>query len=170
MDIKKSLVIYVVEDNKIYNKLVCEHLKKQGFQKVTPFFTGKECIEKVTKGQIPHIVIQDYYLDDMNGIDVLQEVKKYNQRIEFIFLTANDNLEVAVNSIKYGAYDYITKDSDIALQKVVNKIEKVYKIFELQKRNKVIKQAMVISVIILVLIVLFAMLHVLFDAFGIKNV
>lgn len=168
MDINKNLLIYVVEDNKIYNRLVCEFLKKQNFTNVKSFLSGKECVKAVVNGERPHIVVQDYFLDDSNGIDVLINVKKHSKNSEFLFLTANENMEVAVNSIKYGAYDYIIKDNDIALQKVQIKIGKISRVIELDKKNKVIKHAMIIAVLVLVIIVLFALLHILFDAFGLK--
>jgi DNA-binding NtrC family response regulator len=168
MDAKKHLKIFVVEDNKIYNRVVCEYLKKQNFKQVTSFHSGKECIKAVVAGASPHIVIQDYHLEDITGIDVLQNVKKISKRTEFVFLTGNEDMDVAVNTIKYGAFDYIIKDNDLALKKVVNKIDKLARLFELERGNRVVKQAMIVSVLFLVLIVILSMLHILFNAFGIS--
>ena len=78
-------------------------------------------------------------------------------------------MDVAVNSIKYGAFDYIIKDNDLALKKVQYKIEKITRILDLKRKNKVVKLAMTVAVLILVIIVLFALLHILFDAFGLKQ-
>ena len=97
MDAKKHLKIFVVEDNKIYNRVVCEYLKKLNFKHVTSFYSGKECIKAVVAGASPHIVIQDYHLEDTTGIDVLQNVKKISKRTEFVFLTGNEDMDVAVN-------------------------------------------------------------------------
>jgi DNA-binding NtrC family response regulator len=168
MDAKKHLKIFVVEDNKIYNRVVCEYLKKLNFKHVTSFYSGKECIKAVVAGASPHIVIQDYHLEDTTGIDVLQNVKKISKRTEFVFLTGNEDMDVAVNTIKYGAFDYIIKDNDLALKKVVNKIDKLARLFELERGNRVVKQAMIVSVLFLVLIVILSMLHILFNAFGIS--
>ncbi len=169
MEANRNLLIYVVEDNKIYNRVVCEFLKKQNYTNVKSFYSGKECIRSVIEGNKPDVIIQDYTLEDSTGIDVLVNVKKHYKDAEFLFLTANESMEVAVNSIKYGAYDYILKDNDIALQKVQIKIGKIARLIELHKRNKIIKQAMIMAVLILVIIVLFATLHILFDAFGLKQ-
>jgi len=95
MDIKKYLLIYVVEDNLVYNRMVCEHLKKQNYTRVKSFVSGNECIKAVMNGENPNIVIQDYFLDDLNGIDVLKAVKAKYKEAEFIFLTSNENIEVA---------------------------------------------------------------------------
>ena len=78
-------------------------------------------------------------------------------------------MEVAINSIKYGAYDYIIKDNELALKKVLNKIGKISRLFELQRRNEVIRKAMIISMVILVGIVVFTLLHTFFDAFGLQR-
>jgi DNA-binding NtrC family response regulator len=169
MAINKNLLIFVVEDNKMYNHMVTSFLKKQGFEKVESFLNGKDCVKAVKAGKKPDIVIQDYFLDDINGIDVLRNVQKNCKKSEFIFLTANENMEVAINSIKYGAYDYIIKDNELALKKVLNKIGKISRLFELQRRNDVIRKAMIISMIILVGIVIFTLLHTFFDAFGLQR-
>ncbi|NOR75785.1 MAG: response regulator [Draconibacterium sp.] len=161
MDTKKSLLIYVVEDNKIYNYFVCEYLKKINYLNVKSFLSGKECLKTVSEGESPDIVIQDYFLDDSTGIEVMLGVKKHSKKSEFIFLTVNGSLEEAVNTVKLGAYDYILKDNDATLKKVVSNIHEIEKLIELQKRNKNIWRAKIISVIILVLIVLFAMLQLI---------
>ncbi|MDX1283605.1 MAG: response regulator [Draconibacterium sp.] len=166
MSVGKNILIYVVEDNKLYNKMICQFLEKSGYKNVKTYLNGKDCVNDVAKGESPDVVIQDYFLEDSDGIAVLQAVKKKSPNSEFVFLTANENMDVAINSIKYGAYDYIIKDSDIALKKVVNKIEKITKMLELKRRNKIIKQAMIASLFIVIAIILFALLHVFFDAFG----
>lgn len=155
---KKNLLIYVVEDNQIYNHLVCENLKKRNYTNIRSFTSGRECVKAVSGGGSPDIVIQDYFLEEGNGVDVLKNVKKICKKTEFIFLTGNENMEVAVATIKYGAYDYIIKDK-LALDKVANKIERISHLTELEKRNEFIQRAMIVSVIILVLIVLFAIFH-----------
>ena len=169
MGINKNLLIYVVEDNEMYNKLVTGVISKQGFNRVKSFRSGKECIKAVIGGEKPDIVIQDYHLDDSTGIDVLLNVKKHSKFSEFIFLTANENMEVAVNSIKYGAFDYIIKDNDVALKKVVNKVGKISTVIELRRRNRVIKNAMIVTLVVLVAIVIFTFLHTVFNAFGLQR-
>lgn len=168
MDAKNDLLIYVVEDNKIYNHFVCEYLRKLKYSNVKSFLSGKNCIETVLKGESPDIVIQDYFLDDCTGIEVMKGVKKHSKNSEFIFLTVNGSLEEAVNTVKMGAYDYILKDNDTTLEKVAKNIEDLIILIHRRKKNKTIRLAMVVSAFILILIVLFALLHFLYDAFGIK--
>ncbi len=168
MTINEKLLIYVVEDNKIYNKIITQFLLKTGFKSVKSFLNGKDCIAAVRAGESPDIVIQDYNLTDITGIDVLQYVKKHSKKSEFVFLTANESMEIAVNSIKYGAYDYIIKDNDLALQKVLNKIDNISKLIQLRRKNKAIMVAIIATLCVLIAIVIFTTLHTFFNAFGLQ--
>lgn len=164
----KNLLIYVVEDNKLYNRLVVDFLQKQGMKNVKSFYRGNDCLNAVKAGEHPDIVIQDYHLDDSTGTAVLQAVKKRSKRSEFIFLTANEDMEVAVNSIKYGAFDYIIKDNDLALKKVLNKIDKISQMLTLEKRNRSVRTIMVVTLFLLMAIIILLALHEVFDLFGLK--
>jgi CheY-like chemotaxis protein len=116
MQNKTNPLIFVVEDNQIYNKLVVSYLKTNKFTNVEAYLTGEEVLKNMHKN--PDIVIQDYLLDGMTGIEVLIKAKKICPNVEFIFLSGNDNIDIAINSMKYGAYNYIVKDQ-MALQKTI---------------------------------------------------
>ena len=167
MAVKKDHLIFVVENNKVYNLMVTEYLKKQNFTNVKAIYSGEECVEKVEKGEKPEIVIQDYHLDGINGIDVLRKVKKINPKTEFVFLTSNENMEVAVNTIKYGAYDYIVKDK-MALDKVVFKILKIIKMIKLENKNRQIRKVMIISSIVVGVIIIASILLFVVNIFNLR--
>ena len=154
----KNYLIFVVENNKIYNRLVTEYLKKQGFSNVKSLVSGEECIQTIENGEKPDIIIQDYSLDGINGLEVLKQVKKISPHSEFIFLTSNENMEVAVNTIKFGAYDYIVKDK-MALEKVVYKMRKIVSMFKLQKKNSQIRKYMYFILGIIALFIIFAFFY-----------
>ena len=67
------------------------------------------------------MIILDYRMENMNGLEVLIKVKNFNPRIIVLFLTAQKQLKVAIDSMKYGAYDYIEK-SDTSANEIVGKI------------------------------------------------
>ncbi|MFY9153609.1 MAG: response regulator [Prolixibacteraceae bacterium] len=133
MQNKKNPLIFVVEDNQMYNKLVVSYLKTNKLTNVESYLSGEEALKNMDKN--PDIVIQDYLLEGMTGIEVLIKSKKTNPDVEFIFLSGQDSIDIAINSMKYGAYDYIVKDQ-MALQKLVNKIQKINSVTELVKSNK----------------------------------
>jgi DNA-binding NtrC family response regulator len=165
MDIKKSLLIYVVEDNQVYNRMVCEYLKKQNYTRVKSFVSGNECIKAVMNGENPNIVIQDYFLDDLNGIDVLKAIKAKYKYAEFIFLTSNDNIEVAIECISHGVHDYIIKDRGDILKRLSEKIKKISKIILIRRKNKIIWLAIIIALLLLSLIIISGFLLFLFGVF-----
>ncbi len=128
----KNPLIFVVEDNQMYNKLVVSYLKTNKFTNIESYFTGEDAVKNMYKN--PDIVIQDYLLEGMTGIEVLIKAKKNHPGVEFIFLSGQDSIDIAINTMKYGAYDYIVKDQ-MALQKLVNKIHKINSVTELVKTN-----------------------------------
>lgn len=156
----KNPLIFVVEDNQIYNKLVVSYLKTNKFTRVESFLSGEDVLRNMH--QNPDIIIQDYLLEGMTGIEVLIKAKKTNPDVEFIFLSGQDSIDIAINSMKYGAYDYIVKDQ-MALQKMVNKIHKINSVSELVTSNKRYKVGVILFFIglsILVIVTLFlALMH-----------
>lgn len=141
MQDSKNPLIFVVEDNSMYNKLVVSYLKTNKFTNVESYLKGEDALSNMHKQ--PAIVIQDYLLEGMTGIEVLIKAKKTNPNVEFIFLSGQDSIDIAINSMKYGAYDYIVKDQ-MALQKLVNKIQKINSVTELVKTNKRYKVGVVL--------------------------
>jgi DNA-binding NtrC family response regulator len=150
MQNSKNPLIFVVEDNQMYNKLVVSYLKTNKFTNVESYLTGEDALQNMVKN--PDIIIQDYLLEGMTGIEVLIKAKKTNPNVEFIFLSGQDSIDIAINSMKYGAYDYIVKDQ-MALQKMVSKIQKINSVTELVKTSKRYKIGVVLFFIVLALLV-----------------
>lgn len=155
----KNPLIFVVEDNQMYNKLVVSYLKTNKFTNVESYLSGEEALNNMHKN--PDIIIQDYLLDGMTGIEVLIKAKKINPAVEFIFLSGQDSIDIAISSMKYGAYDYIVKDQ-MALQKMVNKINKINSVTELVKTNKRYKIGVILFFIGLGLLIIVTLLLALF--------
>ena len=70
----------------------------------------------------------------MNGVQVLKKIKSIDENIQVIMLSSQEKLEVVINSIKYGAYDYIIKN-DIAIRKLSQLITRICKWNELVFEN-----------------------------------
>ena len=147
----KNPLIFVVEDNQMYNKLVVSYLRTNKFTNVESFLTGEDVLRNMNKN--PDIIIQDYLLDGMTGIEVLIKAKKTNPNVEFIFLSGNDSIDIAINSMKYGAYNYILKDQ-MALPKLVEKIQKINSVTEVVTTKKGYKWGVVLFFILIGLLVI----------------
>jgi len=148
---KKYPLIFIVEDNATYTKIVKHHLTHCGFENINTYTSGEDCLNNLSLS--PDIIIQDYKLQGISGLNVLQRVKSCLPFTEFIFLSAQDSIEIAVNSIKYGAFDYIIKD-EVALHRLSQKIENIIKLQKLKNRFRIQKIMVVIFMIITFLLIL----------------
>jgi DNA-binding NtrC family response regulator len=131
---KKTIHILVVEDDPPLNSLLCTYLQEKGFKNVTGFQSTEEMLEKLSR-KTPTIIIQDYDLPKMNGIDSIRTVKPDYPNVEFIFLSGQQRIDIAIEALKNGAFDYIVKDH-FAKENVFMKIQHLirYKTLE-RKRN-----------------------------------
>ncbi len=83
---------------------------------------GKECLEKLEKIE-PDILLLDINMPDMNGIEVLEELKKQNKNIKILMLTVHSEVEYLIKAIDIGANGYILKDSgSMELKQAINVI------------------------------------------------
>jgi DNA-binding NtrC family response regulator len=147
----KNPLIFVVEDNHIYSNLVVSYLKTNKYTNVESYLTGEEALRNMHKN--PDIVIQDYLLDGMTGIEVLIKAKKIAPNVEFIFLSGNDNIDIAINSMKYGASNYIVKDQQ-ALPKLIEKIRQLNTASEIVKTEKRFKVGVIIFFVAIGIVVI----------------
>lgn len=79
-----------------------------GFEIVGAAQSGIEALAMIDAKQ-PHLVILDHFLPDLNGMDVLVELRKQNQPVDVILVTAARDSETVQSVFRYGAIDYIVK-------------------------------------------------------------
>ena len=99
--------ILVIDDDVDICMLLNRYLSKNGFN-VTTAYSGKAALESIA-GQVPDIVLCDFRLEDMNGSDLLEKIKQNNPHIPVIIMTGYSDVRTAVNIMKLGAFDYVTK-------------------------------------------------------------
>lgn len=126
----KGFKIFVVEDNEWYNKLLVHNLELNPDYEVNSFLNGRECLAHLDER--PDVITLDYRLPDMNGSEVLKQVKKENEDIEVILISEQDDIEVVVDLLKQGAYDYIVKSNDIR-ERLLNTIANIQERASLRK-------------------------------------
>jgi two-component system response regulator AtoC len=127
----RPFTIYVIEDNEFFNKLLVHNLSLNADYLVKGFHTAKEFLKNLD--DTPDVVTLDYGLPDMDGIEVLSKIKTYNPNIEVIVISAQANVETAVDLLKHGASDYLVKENDIR-QQLLKVIDNIHKNFYLKKR------------------------------------
>lgn len=116
--------IFVVEDDEWYRELLGFNLELNPDYEITKFENASSFLQQLDKN--PAVVTLDYRLPDMEGAEVLKKIKEYNPDIEVVVISEQNKIETAVELLKLGAYDYITKTDDIRdrLLNVINNIRK----------------------------------------------
>jgi signal transduction histidine kinase len=104
--------ILVVDDEPGLRDMFSFALGKEGYEVLTAS-NGEEGIKKVTEKEGIDIVITDIMMPGMNGIAVLGKIKEINPEIEVIVATGFGSMETAIECLRNGAYDYITKPINI---------------------------------------------------------
>ena len=99
--------ILVVDDDPIVCGSLCELLRFEGYQ-VDTASDGEEALALLDKDSY-NLVIADVSMPGMSGFDVLRKIKQEHQLTETILSTAYGTVENAVEAIKLGAYNYVTK-------------------------------------------------------------
>ncbi len=103
----RKIKIMVVDDEHLIRWSLEQNLKKQGYEVVTAG-TGEDAL-RLARDEQPDLVLLDYHLPGINGLEVLQRLKELDEEILVIMVTAQGGLETAVNTMRHGAYDYINK-------------------------------------------------------------
>jgi DNA-binding NtrC family response regulator len=107
MKTKFGKKIFVVDDDPFVTAYLAQILNNIGYYNVSHYGSGKECLNHIHHN--PEIIFLDYQMDDMDGIQVLKEVKDYFPGINVIFTTALEDLAIAVQSISNGSFDFLLK-------------------------------------------------------------
>jgi len=109
--------VLIVEDEENERTGLAELVAAWGYRTETAR-DGLEGLEKIATWS-PGIVITDMKMPRMTGIELLERVAAQPQRIAVVLLTAQGNIEIAVDAMKSGAYDFIQKPVDPARLKTI---------------------------------------------------
>lgn len=116
---KDPISIFVVEDDPAYTKFMRYVLSLNPDFEVDFFTSGKECLNQLHKK--PSVITLDYSLPDMSGEKVLKAIREFDPNINVIIVSAQEKIGTAVELLKLGAFDYITKDEE-AKDRILNSI------------------------------------------------
>lgn len=122
------LKITIIDDDEQMREMLKDFFTgKYAHSEVSVYATGESALQSMGADQ--SLIILDYHLDSnealaMNGLQVLKKLKDRFPEIPVIFLTGQEKAEVASNTMKYGAYDYIVKNESAfhRLENLVNNI------------------------------------------------
>ncbi len=147
----KQVKIFIVDDDKMQCELLKDYLIKNENYSVSVFHTGEECLQHLD--QNPEIIFLDYTLSSenksaKNGMDILRAIKKRKPEAEVVMFTAQEKIEIAIDTLTHGAFDYIIKNES-AFHRADNVVKNILKRHKLQKENKFYKTLLVVLAVIL---------------------
>lgn len=134
MENKTAQKIFIVDDEPYCIHLLEQYLTNLGYKEVHSFSNSADCLHRLTDE--PDIIFLDYNMDNLNGIDLLKKIKRFNPNIIVLFVSSQEKIGVAVDALKYGALDYIIKE-DMSEDRIKLNMEKAIAVKEIiTKRNK----------------------------------
>lgn len=155
----QNLKIFIVEDDPFFGELVRSKVEQSGYEHTTLMKSSANFLDRLL--EMPDVVVLDFNIDKMNGIDLLRKIKSVNPNIHVIFLSGQEEMTVAINSLKYGAYDYLEKnESSLSrLMYILQRIQSTNEILEKNaKLSKFRKVVTILAVAVLMSILLYIML------------
>ena len=127
----KDLSVLFVDDEVGFLETICKRMKKRNI-KVHGVESGEEALAFLDKDSVD-VVVLDVRMKGMNGIRTLEEIKKKKPLIEVIMLTGHASVEVAIQGMELGAFDYLMKPMN--LDELLYKLQDAYKKKNIQEEK-----------------------------------
>ncbi|WP_194724462.1 sigma-54-dependent transcriptional regulator [Noviherbaspirillum malthae] len=122
--------ILIIEDHQVLARNIMTYLKRHGYETmIAP--TGELGIAQLASFA-PDVILLDYHLPESNGMQVLMDIRKHRSNVKIIMLTGHGNVEIAVEAMKCGADDYLSKP--VALSELRIAIEKALKLERTERK------------------------------------
>jgi DNA-binding response OmpR family regulator len=113
--------ILVVDDEPNMVQLLAEYLTEHGYE-VVKAHSGIEALAKLDFEK-PDVILLDVRMPGMDGVEVLRRIRSFDQQVGILMISANDDIELAKQTIEMGAFDYTLKPLDFAyLSRAVEKM------------------------------------------------
>ncbi|VXB12595.1 Regulatory protein LuxO [Flavobacterium sp. 9R] len=133
MESKPQFKFFIVDDDIFCANIYEQYLLNQDFTDVTHFSNGNDCLDNLDLN--PDIIFLDYDMGDLSGFEVLKKIKHQNPNIYVVMVSGQENIVIAVDALKHGAFDYVVKDNAVC-EKLTNIIDKIHHVkIALNKSN-----------------------------------
>jgi DNA-binding NtrC family response regulator len=131
----------VIDDDKDISDKLTRYLTENGYS-TTNAYTGQKGLELIRQ-QHPHIALVDLKIPDFNGFELLQSIKTNSPETIIILMSSYATIDVAAQSIKYGAYDFISKpfnfsELKLILHRTIETKTRKAKLTRLKRRNVIL--------------------------------
>lgn len=122
-------LVFIVDDEQAISKLLSYWVKDKWKYEVEVFANGEDVLKKLNAR--PDIILLDIMLPGLDGIETLKRIKQFDENIPVIILSAQGSIEVAVEALRYGAFDYFPKPID--MQRLEPALKNAIKNYDLVK-------------------------------------
>lgn len=157
----KNPLIFIVEDSIIYKDLIVGYLQSKKFTNLKVFKNAEECLDEIHLK--PDLIVLDDSFDGISGLELMLKTKEEYPEIDYVFLSGQSNLKVAVEIMKMGAADYIIKDEKAPCQ-LVESIEKLVANTKKGKARKVMNIGIVgFFIMLFIIIMTIILISIFFD-------
>ena len=130
-DMMENINVLLVDDEADFLATMVKRLKKRGLNPIQSN-SGEEAVAVLNNVEID-VVVLDVKMPGMDGIETLREIKIINPLIEVIMLTGHASVEVAIQGMELGAFDYLMKPAEI--DELLYKLEDAHKKKKLQEQK-----------------------------------
>jgi len=122
METKTQFKFFIVDDDVFCANVYNQYLVNMNYNDITHYSNGSDCIDNLHLK--PDIIFLDHNMEDINGFEVLKKIKRYDPNIYVVMISGQENIETAVDALKYGAFDYVIKGNDVyeKLELIISKI------------------------------------------------
>jgi len=104
----KNPLIFIIEDSVVYKDLIVGYLHSKNYNNVKTFKNEEDCLNEINSE--PDVIVLDYSFTGINGLDLMTKVREESPLTSFVFLSGQNDVEIAVKLMKMGADDYIVKN------------------------------------------------------------
>ncbi len=130
-------LVFIVEDDPFYGKLIAQALSIYPDVETKIFETGRACLDKLFEN--PHLITLDYRLPDTEGLELLTKIKTRNPETEVIVISEQSKVETAVALLREGAFDYLVKERDLR-DRLLRVIDHLRQRKQLEQRIEVLSE------------------------------
>ena len=132
-------LILIVDDEEGIRLVLSDCLRDEGYR-IAVAEDGFEALRLLGSEPV-ELVILDVWLPNMGGIEVLQRIKAEYPEVEVIVISGHGNINLAVQAVKLGAFDFLEKP--LSLEKTITVVQNALKLEELKRENRSLKAGLV---------------------------
>lgn len=158
--------MFVIDDDPVQTEMIKDYLKERYIFEIRTYENGEMAMADVQSLR-PEIIVLDYHLNSAevnakNGIEVLKHIKEVSPVTKVIMFSGQDNINIALESMRNGAYDYIIK-GETAFNKLENTVNRLGEIHKLESMNTAQKRTIIFLVAFIGVIIALGILYYFFS-------